>query len=155
MSGQIVALFGIVSGMVMTITVVWIVSRSRQRRLELQADVQNKLIERFSSAPELIDFLQSPTGREFVTGVQSAPAMLTRERIVTAVSRSIMLIFIGLCFVGMYWVIDVDGVLIPAVIFAILGVGYLVSAIASYQLSKRFGLTSPLSALRSPASTES
>src|SRR6185436_17651282 len=132
MSGQIVALFGIVSGMVMTITVVWIVSRSRQRRLELQADVQNKLIERFSSAPELIDFLQSPTGREFVTGVQSAPAMLTRERIVTAVSRSIMLIFIGLCFVGMYWVIDVDGVLIPAVIFAILGVGYLVSAIASY-----------------------
>ena len=107
-----------------------------------------------SSAPELIDFLQSPTGREFVTGVQSAPAMLTRERIITAVGRSIMLIFIGLCFVGMYYVIDADGVLVPAVIFAFLGVGYLVSAVASYQLAKRFGLTST-PALHPPASTES
>jgi hypothetical protein len=135
--------------MVTTVMVIWLVGRSRQRRLELQAEVQTKLIERFSSAPELIEFLQSPTGREFVTGVQSAPAILTRERIVTSVSRSIMLIFIGLVFVGMYFVLDVDGVLVPAVIFGVLGVGYALASVVSYQLSKRLGLAEPLT-LRVP-----
>jgi len=135
--------------MVTTVMVIWLVGRSRQRRLELQAEIQTKLIERFSSAPELIEFLQSPTGREFVTGVQSAPAILTRERIVTSVSRSIMLIFIGLVFVGMYFVLDVDGVLVPAVIFGVLGVGYALASIVSYQLSKRLGLAEPLT-LRVP-----
>jgi len=145
----LIPLFGITFGMVTTVMVIWLVGRSRQRRLELQAEIQTKLIERFSSAPELIEFLQSPTGREFVTGVQSAPAILTRERIVTSVSRSIMLIFIGLVFVGMYFVLDVDGVLVPAVIFGVLGVGYALASIVSYQLSKRLGLAEPLT-LRVP-----
>lgn len=142
---EIVPLFGIFFGTVSTVAMVWMIGRTRQKRYEVQAQVQTKLIERFSSAPELIDFLQSPTGREFVNGVQSAPALLTRERVVTGVSRSIIMIFLGLCFVGMYWAIggDPDGLLIPAAIFIFLGVGFLIASIVSYRLSVRFGLAEP------------
>lgn len=151
---ELIPLFGIVSGMVMTVAIVWMVGRSRQRRLELQADIQTKLIERFSSAPELIEFLQSPTGREFVNGVQSAPAMLTRERVISGVSRSIIMVFLGLCFVGMYWVLDEGrGILVPAAIFIFLGLGFLIASVVSYQLAKRFGLAEPLLAHPHPAPT--
>jgi hypothetical protein len=151
---ELIPLFGIISGMVMTLAIVFTVARARQRRLEIQAEVQTKLIDRFSSAPELIDFLQSPTGREFVTGVQSATSMLTRERIVSSVGRSIMLIFIGLGFFGMYAVIGARGLMIPAVIFIFLGLGYLAASWVSYRLSLRFGLAEPLTSRRAADSSE-
>lgn len=146
MMWEIVPLVGIVFGTITTLLIVWVIGRTRQKRYEVQAQVQTKLIDRFGSTPELIDFLQSPTGREFINGVQSAPALLTRERVINNVSRSIMMVFIGLCFVGMYLVFgddDVRGLLIPAAIFIFLGLGFLIAAIVSYQLSKRFGLADP------------
>ena len=143
---ELVPIFGIVFGTVSTLAIVWVIGRTRQRRYEVQGQVQTKLIERFGSTPELIDFLQSPTGREFVNGVHSAPALLTRERVINGVSRSIILVFVGLCFVGMYFALgedDIRGLLIPAAIFIFLGLGFLIAAIVSYQLSKRFGLAEP------------
>jgi hypothetical protein len=143
---EIVPLFGIFFGTVSTLAIVWIIGRTRQKRFEVQAQVQTKLIERFGSAPELIDFLHSPAGREFVTGVQSAPAILTRERVISGVSRAIILVFVGLCFIGMYWALgddDIRGLLVTASIFIFLGVGFLVASIVSFQLSKRFGFVEP------------
>ena len=140
---SLIPLFGIVFGMVTTVAVVLTLARVRNRRLELQTSVQTKLIERFSSAPELIEFLQSPTGREFVNGVQSAPAMITRERIITSVSRSIMLTFVGLAFVGISWWTGVEELMVPGMIFFFLGAGYVVASYVSYRLSIRLGLTDP------------
>jgi hypothetical protein len=140
---EAVPLFGIFFGTMSTLAIVWVIGRTRQKRYEVQAQVQTKLIERFGSSPELIDFLQSPTGREFVNGVQSAPALLTRERVISGVSKSIMMVFVGLCFVGMYLVFgddDVRGLLVPAAIFIFLGLGFLIAAVVSYQLARRFGL---------------
>jgi hypothetical protein len=139
----LIPLFGIVCGMVTTVAIIFTVARARNHRMELQTSVQTKLIDRFSSAPELIEFLQSSTGREFVNGVQSAPAMITRERIVTSVGRSIVLLFIGLGFFAMSWATETRGLVIPGVIFFFLGGGYLVASYASYRLSVHFGLASP------------
>ncbi|MGZ7032776.1 MAG: hypothetical protein ACXVIJ_12490, partial [Thermoanaerobaculia bacterium] len=53
----------VISGaFVVAIVAITHLARTRQRRAELQAEVQTKLIDRFSSAPELVDFLRSPTG---------------------------------------------------------------------------------------------
>lgn len=151
---ELVPIFGIVFGTVSTLAIVWVIGRTRQRRYEVQAQVQTKLIDRFGSTPELIEFLQSPAGREFVNGVQSAPALLTRERVISGVSRSIILVFFGLCFVGMYFALgedDIRGLLVPAAIFVFLGLGFLVAALVSYQLAKRFGLAEPYVARTSEA----
>ena len=43
--------------------IVYVNSRARQNRAKLQTEMQTKLIERFNSAPELSEFLQSPAGK--------------------------------------------------------------------------------------------
>ena len=53
---ELVPIFGIVFGTVSSLAIVWVIGRTRQRRYEVQAQVQTKLIDRFGSTPELIDF---------------------------------------------------------------------------------------------------
>ena len=90
-----IPIIGILSSSAMVVLVVYFVTRARQRRVEAQVEMQSKLIDRFGSAPELVSFLQSPAGRQFVTGVQSAPDVLTRERILSGFTRAIVLSSLG------------------------------------------------------------
>lgn len=73
-----IPVIGMLTSTAMVVLIVYFVAKSRQRRAELQAEVQTRLIDRFGTAPELIEFLQSPAGQQFVSGVQSAPALMAR-----------------------------------------------------------------------------
>jgi hypothetical protein len=133
-----IPLFGIVFSSVMVVMVVWLVTRSRQRKAEAQVEMQSKLIDRFGSAPELIQFLQSPAGQQFVSGVQSAPALLTRERVLTGFSRAIILTTLGAAFLILtFWYNDDFAV--PAAILFSLGLGYLLATLVAYKLSSKLG----------------
>src|SRR4051812_7959406 len=94
----IVPLLGVVLSFAMVIAVVVIITRGRERRLEIQAELQSKLIEKFGSATELADFLASPVGRQFVNGVQTANITVVRDRILAGYRRGILLSFVGLGF---------------------------------------------------------
>jgi hypothetical protein len=132
---EMIPIFGIVSSSAMVVLIVYFVSRARARRSEVQAEVQTRLIDRFGSAPELIDFLQSPAGRQFVNGVQSAPALLARERILSGFSRAIVLSMLGAAFVALTIFYDRDFA-VPAAILFSLGLGYLLATFVSWRLSK-------------------
>jgi hypothetical protein len=132
---ELIPIFGILSSSAMVVLIVYFVSRGRARRAEVQAEVQSRLIDRFGSAPELIDFLQSPAGRQFVSGVQSAPALLARERIVSGFSRAIVLSMLGAAFLALTFFYD-DDFAVPAAILFSLGVGYLLATFVSWRLSK-------------------
>jgi hypothetical protein len=131
-----IPILGIFCSSAMVVLVVWLVTRSRQRKVEVQVEMQSKLIDRFGSAPDLIEFLQSPAGRQFVSGVNVAPALLTRERILTGFSRAIVLTMVGASFLFLTFLYD-DGFAVPAAILTSLGVGYLIATIVSYKLSGR------------------
>ena len=64
---ETIPIVAIIANSAMVVLIVYFVARSRQRRIEVQAEVQSKLLDRFGSAPELIDFLHSPAGKQFVT----------------------------------------------------------------------------------------
>lgn len=132
---ELIPILGILSSSATVVLIVYFVSRSRARRAEVQAEVQSRLIDRFGSAPELIDFLQSPAGRQFVSGVQSSTALLTRERILSGFSRAIILSMLGAAFLGLTFFYD-DDFAIPASILFSLGVGYLIATFVSYRLSR-------------------
>lgn len=136
----------ILSSSAMVVLVVFFVTRGRQRRVEVQTEMQSRLIDRFGSAPELVEFLHSPAGRQFVQGVQTAPAVLTRERILGGFTRAIVLTSVGSAFVLLTFMFD-DGFAVPAAILTSLGIGYLLSTILAYKLSGKFE-TSDLPALR-------
>ena len=133
---DLIPILGILSSSAMVVLIVFIVSRARARKVEVQAEVQSRLIDRFGSAPELIEFLQSPAGRQFVTGVQSAPAILTRERLMSGFTRAIVLSMLGLAFLGLTFFVDHDFA-VPAAILFSLGIGYLIATFVSYKLSVR------------------
>ena len=133
-----IPVIGMITSTVMVVLIVYFVSRSRQRRAELQAEVQTKLIDRFGSAPELIDFLQSPAGRQFVSGVQGVPGALARERIMSGFTRSIVLTMLGLAFLGLTFFYN-DDFAVPAAILFSLGVGYFLATMVSYRLSSQLG----------------
>ena len=133
---EFIPIIGMLSSSAMVVLIVYFVSRARQRKAEFQAQVQTRLIDRFGSAPELIEFLQSPAGREFVSGVQSAPVNYARERILSGFSRAIVLSMLGLAFLTLTFFYEHDFA-VPAAILFSLGIGYLIATFVSYRLSAR------------------
>jgi uncharacterized membrane protein len=131
-----IPLIGMITSTVMVVLIVYFVAHGRQRRAEIQAEVQTRLIDRFGSAPELVEFLQSPAGRQFVSGVQSAPAALARERIMGGFTRAIVLSALGAAFLCLTFFYD-DDFAIPAAILFSLGIGYLIATLVSYRLASR------------------
>jgi hypothetical protein len=125
-----------------------------RRSTQLQMDMQNKLIDRFAGGNELLAYLQSPAGRGLVdihapVFASSGPHMLDAPagRIFWPLQAGIVLSFagIGLHFLGnrigfqeMNQPISGFGALVGAI-----GLGFIVSAIASFFLSHRLGLVPP------------
>ena len=133
---DLIPVVGTIASSITVVLIVYFVARGRQRRAEIHAEVQMRLIDRFGSAPELIDFLQSPAGRQFVSGVQSAPAVLMRERIMTGFTRSIILSTLGAAFLMLAF-FDNNDFAVPAALLLSLGIGYLMATLVSYKLSAR------------------
>jgi hypothetical protein len=133
---EIIPIVGILASCTMVVLVVFFVTRARQRRLEVQVEMQGRLIDRFGTAPELISFLHSPAGRQFISGVQSAPDVMTRERILGGFSRAIVLSMLGLAFLFLTFFYD-DGWAVPASIVFALGIGYFLATYIAYKLSAK------------------
>ena len=122
----------------------------RKRRIELQAEVQTKLIERFGSTPELIEFLKSESGRDFVNGVQKGAIVVTQERVLAGIRRAIVLTFLGLGFVAM-WIVFDQFFAIPAILFLSLGLGFLAATIVSAKLSRSYNVSDTTTVRYDPA----
>ncbi len=133
---ELIPVIAILSSFTAAILIVFFVTRARQRKMEIQAEVQSKLIDRFGTAPELIDFLQSPAGKQFVSGVNSVPAILSRERILNGISRSIITTMLGAAFLALTFFYDNDFAVPAAILFSV-GVGYLIATVVSYRLTSK------------------
>lgn len=137
--GDWIPIFGIVFGTIAWVIVVLAFFWARSRRLQQQAEVQSKLIDRFGSTPELISFLNSNAGRDFVNGVQTGTMYAARERVLSGVRKAIILSFLGLAFIALWLINDINGLAWPGVLLLALGLGYFVATYVSLSLSKRFG----------------
>jgi len=119
---------------VMVIAIVWLGTRSKQRRAELRADVQMKLIEKFGSSGEFVKFLESPAGQQFL----EQPKRQTRERAVGAITGALVCTFIGLAFLGCALILGDPGFYVPAFILTGIGIALFISAAISWKLVKRW-----------------
>jgi hypothetical protein len=133
---EMIPIIGMLSSSATVVLIVYFVTKARQRRVEVQVEMQSRLIDRFGTAPELVEFLHSPAGQKFVAGVQLAPAALTRERLMSGFSRAIVLTMLGGAFLFLTFYTD-DDFAVPAAILFFLGVGYLIATFVSYKLSAK------------------
>jgi hypothetical protein len=106
-------------------------------RRKQKNDMQKALLEKFSSAHDFAEFMQSPAGQKYVLSFADA---VTSPR--TSILNSIRAGFV-LMFLGAGFLVASDG--IPGAFFTIgwvtlaLGIGFLISAGVAYFLTKRAG----------------
>ena len=114
----------------------------RKGRLKVQTELHGRLLDKFGSAREVVEFLQTPGGAQFVEGISS-----DREEpsngILRSTHRGIILTIVaaGCLFLNWYYRSSDNPLLVIGVILLCLGVGFLVSAAVSQRLSRTLGLT--------------
>ena len=133
-----------VAGFYVTIAfIVWAVTRSRQSRAAMRAEVQSRMLDRFSTAPEFVTFLQSDQGKTFVSQFEELPRSHARDRILGGVTRSIVLTLLGLGFLAICLTEARDtGFIIAGCILLALGIGYTIATFITFRMSRSWGLLS-------------
>ena len=123
---------------------VWITSRRRQERSRAMFDLQRQMLEKFGSASEFVAFLESDSGRKFVENI-SSESQTQASRIFGSIQKGAIFTLIGIvgfCIVA-YEPQDLIPLAVPSGIALAIGLGYLISAFATYRLSKEWGLLPP------------
>jgi len=114
---------------------------ARFKTAKLQAGIQTKLLEKFGSGQELLAYVQSDAGKQFLESL----AMEQRTpygRILGSAQAGVILLLLGLGLLFLRGAIRgaEEGFLIGGTITLSLGLGFGVAAALSYFLSKSFGL---------------
>jgi hypothetical protein len=128
-----------------------VVDHRRWLRLsKLQTEAQTRLMDRFASNDDLMAFIQTPAGRRFL---DSSAVPIEPRAIGAPIGRIMWSVQVGLVLftggVGMEIVsaqrIDdlYEGFYVSGVLAMAVGVGFMFSGVASYILSRRFGLLEP------------
>ncbi len=107
---------------------------------KLQAEVQTRLLDRFGSSQDLLAYAQTEAGRHFLDSL-SVERSSAYGRIIGAIQTGIILLFFGLAlFLLRNRVYAWEVFLVFGTLMIALGVGFALSGIVSYYLSKHFGL---------------
>jgi hypothetical protein len=154
--------FWILAGMALVAAMVtWLVKTTLNHRRWLrvsraQNEVHNKLLDRFAGTGDLLTYVQTPAGRRFLEAapipldgpVETRPLAAPLSRILLSVQAGIVLAIGGAGFqlVSGSVVEEVaQGLSIIGVLAMAFGVGFILSGVMSYVISRRLGL------LESPA----
>jgi hypothetical protein len=149
MTGMFVfVIFSAIAGVLAWLIKTVIDHRRWTRMLKIQTDAHTKLLDRFTSNEDLLAYMQTSAGKRFF---ESAPIPIESPRSINApigrilwsaqVGTVLTLAGIGLELVAARAIEDVGQPLsaIGVVVIA-LGIGFCVSAVLAYMLSKRLGL---------------
>jgi hypothetical protein len=132
--------------------IAWIILSSirRYKTAKLQAEVQTKLLEKFGSGQELLAYVQSDAGKQFLDSL-TMEQRTPYGRILGATQAGVILVLVGLGLLFLRARVPgaEEGFLVSGTLVLSLGVGFGLSATLSYLLSKSFGLLGETIAHRS------
>jgi hypothetical protein len=147
-------LTGIFVFLVVTLTLAWLVKtliqqRRWNRQSHVQTEVHSKLMERLTTGEEMIAYAQSPAGKRFLEGgpialdAAAQPVSLPVSRFLWSMQAGLVLSAagFGMEIVSGQMPIDVTPVASGLGILVLsIGIGFVVSAIVSFVLSRKLGL---------------
>jgi hypothetical protein len=127
---------------IMVAFIIWMVRRSVERIAQSRVDVQMKLIEKFGSAHDLSEFLNSPAGRGFVTTGMRMPNLRTKSMLLSSLRSSLIMLFMGLAFILVPLAMheESSGLILAGGILLAIGLGMFVSAVLSMKLGRAWGI---------------
>ena len=145
----VVALFGGLGAFVWLIQI-WTANRRWQRIFKLQTEVHGKLIDRFGTSQELIQYMESESGKKFLQaaplpvnfeGDQRVPSVIGRVLLPVQIGSVLTLLGIGLLFVRHSFTHALQSILLlSGIVILMPGLGFLLSAGITWLLAGRLGL---------------
>jgi hypothetical protein len=132
------AMFALVGFIVWTLVTGW----QRHLRLKLTTTFNSKLIDRIGSIKEFNEFLQTEGGAQFMNSL-TVDRQTTRPQdgILRASQIGIVLVAVSLGFIALRWYFSVRYAALGEDFEVLsLGVGFLISAAASYRLAQALGV---------------
>ena len=123
----------------MLVLIAWMVHLGKRHQMREQAELQRHFLNKFSSAQELTQFLDTPQGQSFLKDMRiGGDAAGTKDRIIRSIKSGILLLALGAGFLALLR-IERD-LIYPAAILLALGTGFLICAAVSYWLSKKWNI---------------
>ena len=133
--------FFLVSGFIVKVALEY---RSKMRVMKARADTHTHLVDKFGSAPEFVQFLQTEGGRSLLENITSEQSPAAQGILGSIQKGSLLTVLgLGLLLLGSFAQVGREGsatLHISGAIGLSLGIGYLISAGISYRLSKAWGL---------------
>lgn len=136
-----------VFGSVSFLTWVIVDALRRKGQLRVMSEFHNKLLDRISNGKELAEFMDSPGGTKFIESI-STERIHPAHRILRAVQIGIVLCAAGIGCRVVGWqgtLIEreaAEGFVILGIMLLSIGIGYLVSAGATFGLGRSLGVYS-------------
>jgi len=122
---------------------VWMIFSTirRYKIAKLQAEVQNRLLDKVGSGQELLAYAQTDAGKDLLESLR-VEGVSPHARIIVALQTAIVMISVGAAFLLLRNRVEdaQQGFLVLGTLCTTLGIGFAVSSAASYYLSKSFGL---------------
>jgi hypothetical protein len=143
--------FGLFLGLTASGVRMFVEHRRWLRVSKIQTDAHSKLLDRLTSNEDLLNYIQSPAGRQFLEAAPFPTALQQRRqtisapinRILWSVQAGVVLILAGAgLWAARAFVIDelAPGFSVMGVLIVFLGAGFVISALVAYSLSKMLGL---------------
>jgi hypothetical protein len=138
-----------VLGAILWLTRVFLENRRWSRIFKLQTDVHGKLIDRFGSSQELLNYMTTDAGKRFLEAAPIPVDFEPQQRMPNAVARVLMPLQIGIVLVllGCGFLIlrraEADmriPMLVAGTLFLMPGIGFILSAGVTWLLAGRLGL---------------
>ena len=148
MDNDMAAVFGVVGVATIFALLIgfttFVVSARGRERARAQFDLQRRMLEKFGSAVEFVAFLESGSGRKFLEAI-SSEAHIQAARIFSSIQKGAIFALIGVVGFGVVAtdMDDLKALAVPSGVALAIGLGYLISAFATYKLSKQWGLLPP------------
>ncbi len=111
------------------------------RKVRIKSEFHHKLVDKFGDVKELNNFLETKGGSDFLRSL-SINGLAPKEKLLSAVSRGIIVGFLGIAVLLLGWTFMENSryFIAAGITILVLGIGFLVSAAVSYQLSKKWGI---------------
>lgn len=154
MTGQdVMVVVAVVGQFALVGLIAWVVARRLEQKAALRAQLEMKLIERFSSAKELEEFLATDAGRRLL-GVHSRHAGSPLGKIVGTVQVGVALVVLGFGVLVLGAFLGHKGPVAAGTLVLTTGIGLVAAAAVGRRLIRTWGLAASDPGSTAPSSRD-
>jgi hypothetical protein len=134
----LVPLVSVVAGSLLFMWAIWLGVKARMRRIELMTELQNKVLDKFGTSSEFVEFARTPEGRNWMTASSEGKSRQA-DKVLSSLRWGLILACFGGAFLILAAIQERD-LVYPGFLIGSIGVGFLAHSLLAAKLARRWGL---------------